>query len=521
MGSSSKLRGYDLCHKCGKPGHFIKNFLLLKQDQYKHNTNKATKRNPVPDKKFKRKDAAENVMKQAFAAWGDSFSKYGEDDEQADTSMMAVESEAAKYDSIFALMEKSDDVEDEINFLDVQRNLKSYSQKKLISLANILIDVYHNLINDKNVLIVELGEGEVKGTNQRWYMDSGFSKHMTGSIDDFISLKVLQGGSVSFGNGKKGYILGVGRVRKMLTHSIENVYYFVKKDLVRGLPKSRFKDHKVCDACVRGKQVRSSFNPKNKVSTTRPLDLLHMDICGPMRVLSRGGKKYIFVIVDDYSRFIWTLFLKTKDETFPVFVAFVKQIQVKMRHNVVSIRSDHGTEFENTKFDEFCAKNVLNNGKEALGKFDAKSDEGIFLGYSSQRKSYQVYNKRTQCVEESIHVIFDDSHHLCGKGSHDKIDQDGEQPKVKESNEENTIVASADTEEPGSSITTTEAEDRVADAVQGTPGEIQTRSKTFSTFLSQIEPKNIKEALKDADWITTMQNELHQFERNRVWHQVP
>nr|XP_016459601.1 PREDICTED: uncharacterized protein LOC107783142 [Nicotiana tabacum] len=85
----------------------------------------------------------------------------------------------------------------------------------------------------------------------------------------------------------------------------------VRKNLVRGLPKSSFKDHKVCDACVKGKHVRSSFKPKWEVSTSRTLDLLHMDLCGPMRVASRGGKKYIFVIVDDYSRFTWTLFLRT------------------------------------------------------------------------------------------------------------------------------------------------------------------------------------------------------------------
>ncbi|XP_070032385.1 uncharacterized protein [Nicotiana tomentosiformis] len=121
----------------------------------------------VPDKRFKRKDVADNVVKQAPAAWGDSSSESGDDDDQGDNFMMAVESEVAEYDSIFALMAKSDedkedddedDDEDEVNFLDVQRNLKSYSQKKLISLANILIDAYHSLINDKNALTTKLGE---------------------------------------------------------------------------------------------------------------------------------------------------------------------------------------------------------------------------------------------------------------------------------------------------------------------------------------------------------------------------
>jgi len=103
-GSSSKPKGYDLCHKCGKLGHFIKDCPLLKQNQYKHNTDKATKRNPVPDKRFKRKNAADNVVKQALAAWGDSSSESEEDDDQGDNTMMALESEEAEYDSIFSLM---------------------------------------------------------------------------------------------------------------------------------------------------------------------------------------------------------------------------------------------------------------------------------------------------------------------------------------------------------------------------------------------------------------------------------
>ncbi|XP_019256479.1 PREDICTED: uncharacterized protein LOC109234893 [Nicotiana attenuata] len=108
-GSSSKPKGYDLCHKCGKPGHFIKDCPLLKQDKYKNNIDKAAKRNPVPDKRFKRKNVADDVVKQALAAWGDSSSESKEDDDQGNSSMMAAENEAAEYDSIFALMAQSDD----------------------------------------------------------------------------------------------------------------------------------------------------------------------------------------------------------------------------------------------------------------------------------------------------------------------------------------------------------------------------------------------------------------------------
>ncbi|XP_070003974.1 uncharacterized protein [Nicotiana sylvestris] len=128
-GSSSKPRNYDLCHKYGKPGYFIKDCPLLQQDQYNNNFDKATKRNRVPNKCFKRKNDADNIVKQALAAWRDSFNESEEENDHDGSSMMAVENETTKYDSIFALIAQSDDDEDdggdEVNFLDVQGNLKS------------------------------------------------------------------------------------------------------------------------------------------------------------------------------------------------------------------------------------------------------------------------------------------------------------------------------------------------------------------------------------------------------------
>nr|XP_009778224.1 PREDICTED: uncharacterized protein LOC104227641 [Nicotiana sylvestris] len=134
-GSSSRnTKGYDCCHKCRKPGHFITDCPLHKQVHYKHNADKVGKRNLVPDRKFKRRDVADNIVKQALAVWGDSSSESEGDNEKEDTSMVAVESKATKYDFIFALMAKSDEDEEE--------------------------DDDEILINDKDSLTVELGEAE-------------------------------------------------------------------------------------------------------------------------------------------------------------------------------------------------------------------------------------------------------------------------------------------------------------------------------------------------------------------------
>jgi len=96
------------------------------------------------------------------------------------------------------------------------------------------------------------------------------------------------------------------------------------------------------------------FKSKNCVSTSWPLELLHVDLCGPMRITSRGGKTYVFVIVDNYSRFTWTLFLTSKDESFEKFLVLLKKMKRTVGHSLVSFKSDHAKEFENLSFIDYC-----------------------------------------------------------------------------------------------------------------------------------------------------------------------
>ena len=77
----------------------------------------------------------------------------------------------------------------------------------------------------------------------------------------------------------------------------------VSRDVVYFLQKLKFSESKVCDACVKRKQTRSSFKSTKQVISSRTLEMLHMDLCGPLKVYSKSEKKYILVIVDDYSRF--------------------------------------------------------------------------------------------------------------------------------------------------------------------------------------------------------------------------
>ncbi|GJW60408.1 retrovirus-related pol polyprotein from transposon TNT 1-94 [Tanacetum coccineum] len=137
------------------------------------------------------------------------------------------------------------------------------------------------------------------------------------------------------------------------------------KELVRNLPKLKFNQH-FCDACKMGKQAHASHKAKNVVSTTRCLELLHMDLFGPSAIRSYGGNRYTLVIVDDYSRYTWTRFLKDKTKAFDQFEIFSRKIQNQLGCSIVSIRTDHGREFDNeVQFGEFCNANGITHNFSA------------------------------------------------------------------------------------------------------------------------------------------------------------
>ena len=131
-----------------------------------------------------------------------------------------------------------------------------------------------------------------------------------------------------------------------------------------GIPKLKADLGKICGSCQLGKQVRIPHKVMQHPSTTRVLELLHMDLMGPMQVESLGGKRYVFVCVDDYSRFLWVSFLREKSNTFNAFkILFLKLMHEKNRQlkEAIRIRNDHGKEFENSHFTKFCNKHGIDH----------------------------------------------------------------------------------------------------------------------------------------------------------------
>nr|GEV40908.1 hypothetical protein [Tanacetum cinerariifolium] len=230
------------------------------------------------------------------------------------------------------------------------------------------------------------------------------------------------------------------------------------------------KDH-LCLAWAMGKCKTKSHKPKSEDTNPEKLYLLHMDLCGPMHVESVNGKKYILVIVDDYSQFTWVKCLRSKDEASNFIIKFLKMIQVQLKvdisqetsvarfpqQNGVVERRNHmlieaartmliyahallflwvedvatacytqnrsiiRLRYEKTPYEllhnklhdlsflyVFGARCYPTNDSENLRKLQPKADIGILIGYAPTKKAFWIYNRHTRRIAETIHVDIDD-----------------------------------------------------------------------------------------------------------------
>ncbi|KAK1666694.1 hypothetical protein QYE76_054853 [Lolium multiflorum] len=135
--------------------------------------------------------------------------------------------------------------------------------------------------------------------------------------------------------------------------NMRNLKQLLKGEHIVGLTDISFEKDRVCSACVAGKQLKKKHPIKSIVTTSRPLELLHLDLFGPSHYDTLGGSKYGLVIVDDYSRYSWVFLLKSKDETHREFITFAKKAQRTYESEIKAIRTDNGTEFKNYTMQEF------------------------------------------------------------------------------------------------------------------------------------------------------------------------
>nr|GEZ07025.1 hypothetical protein [Tanacetum cinerariifolium] len=207
-------------------------------------------------------------------------------------------------------------------------------------------------------------------------IDSGCSKHMKGNRTMLTNFVEKFFGTVRFGNNDFAVIAGYGDVvidgvdlltddrssnlytialdevasnsltcllakasssqswlwHQRLSHlNFATINNLVKNNLVQGLPKMKFEKDHLCSACEQGKIHRKHHKSKMAFASNKPLYLLHIDLCGSMRVQSINGKQYVLVVIDDYSRYTWVFFLHSKDEAFEVIISFIKKTQVNLQ----------------------------------------------------------------------------------------------------------------------------------------------------------------------------------------------
>nr|GFB03447.1 retrovirus-related Pol polyprotein from transposon TNT 1-94 [Tanacetum cinerariifolium] len=112
-------------------------------------------------------------------------------------------------------------------------------------------------------------------------------------------------------------------------------------------------DHHLCFACEQGKIHRKHHKSKTAFASNKPIYLLHMDLCGPIRIQSINAKRYVSVVVDYYSRYTWVFFLHSKDEASEVIISFINKNQVNLQLQVQRVRTDNGTEFKNKTLAKF------------------------------------------------------------------------------------------------------------------------------------------------------------------------
>ncbi|GJY03089.1 retrovirus-related pol polyprotein from transposon TNT 1-94 [Tanacetum coccineum] len=205
--------------------------------------------------------------------------------------------------------------------------------------------------------------------------------------------------TVRFGKDQIAKITGYGAYQ-LGNVTISWVYYVeAKQGLVRGLPKLKFEKDHLCLACSLGKSKKSSHKPKADDTNQEKFYLLRMDLCGPMHVESISGKKYILVIVDDYSRFTWV-----KVEAVSMACYTQNRSLIHLCYNKMPYELMYDKKPDLSFLYVFGSLCYRTNDSKDLGKLKLKADIGIFVGYAPAKKAYRIYNKRTRLIMETIHV---------------------------------------------------------------------------------------------------------------------
>ena len=139
-----------------------------------------------------------------------------------------------------------------------------------------------------------------------------------------------------------------------------------KHESVLGIPKLSRVSNVVYGLCQLGKQTKAKHSGTQKLATSRPLELLHLDLMGPTRTESLRGKRYIMVVIDDFTKYTWVILLRSKSIAPEHIETLYTRLQNEKNMKIDKIRSDHGKEFKNSYMKSFCTRSGISQEFSAL-----------------------------------------------------------------------------------------------------------------------------------------------------------
>ncbi|KAD2805416.1 hypothetical protein E3N88_38793 [Mikania micrantha] len=181
--------------------------------------------------------------------------------------------------------------------------------------------------------------------------------------------------------------------------SLRKMNHLVHNSLVEGVSLKNFKLSDICVSCKKGKQSKQSHKLKKYHSINVPLELLHMDLFGPVNRKSIAGDQYCLVITDEYSRYSWVFFLKEKSETFDCIQVLVTKLESLYKLKIRQFRTDNGTEFKNHNMEIFC------NARGIVQQFSAPYVPQM-NGVAERKNRTLIEAARTMLADYSLPVQF-------------------------------------------------------------------------------------------------------------------
>ncbi|KAK2407959.1 putative mitochondrial protein [Trifolium repens] len=180
--------------------------------------------------------------------------------------------------------------------------------------------------------------------------------------------------------------------------SFKGLKTLYEKNMVEGLPNIN-NPIEMCEDCIIGKQHRDSFPQGKAWRAEKILQLLHLDICGPINPTSNGNKRYFITFIDDYSRKIWVYFLQEKSEAFNVFKSFKVRVEKESGKCIQTLRTDRGGEFNSHDFASFCESHGI---RRQLTAAYTPQQNGV-----AERKNRTIMNMvRSMMVKRGIPKTF-------------------------------------------------------------------------------------------------------------------